>query len=101
MRQSNNNSPTITDPTTIATMAPVESLDFLREGVGLEPLHGRSGGPQSPRFPTNEESGNWDNVSGIEPERLLLETSKSTKPSELMVGREAEKLLFRKKRRVK
>ena len=84
MRNSNNNNATIADPTAMAIMAPVESfLDFLPEvvggmgsegdgtGEGKNGLQDRSGPPQSPRFPANEDSGNLDNVSGIEPLRLL------------------------------
>lgn len=107
MRNNKNNNATIADPTAIATVAPVDSfLDFLRVGVGglgsngdgagegKNGLQGRSGPPQSPRFPVNEDAGNLRNVSGIEPLRLLLETLKSFNPSELMLGREPENLLF-------
>lgn len=113
MRNNNNNSATIADPTAMPIMAPVESfLDFPPEVVGgmgsdgdgagevKDGLHGGSGPPQRPRFPANDDSRNLDNEPGIEPLRWLLETLKSSKPSELMVGREPEKLLFCKKSRV-
>lgn len=70
-------------------------------GVGKKGLHGFNGPPHKSIFPAKALAGNFANVSGIEPLRLLFETLKSAKPSGLMLGRLPEKLLFCKKRPVK
>lgn len=113
MRNNSNSNAANADPTAIPIMAPVERfLDFLPDvegemgsegdgaGEGKNGLQGGSGPPQRPRFPANEDAGYLDSVSGMEPFKLLLATLNSFKPSELMLGREPENLLFCKNNRV-
>ncbi len=69
-------------------------------GEGKNGLHELSGFPHRSKFPANEESGKIDNVCGIEPLSLLLDTLKLAKGAE-MLGSVPEKLLFSKSKPVK
>ncbi|MCI57416.1 hypothetical protein A2U01_0078667, partial [Trifolium medium] len=87
-------------------MAPVESfLDLCfglsaggiesgdGAGAGKNGVHDFNGGPQRSKFPAKDDSGNFESVLGIEPLRLLLETSKPFKFA-VMLGRLPENVLF-------
>ncbi|KAL0559436.1 hypothetical protein IC582_004046 [Cucumis melo] len=101
-------------PTTIPTMAAIESLlDFFSTGncggftadvgdgagEGKNGLHDGNGPPQSAKFPAKDEAGNFERVSGMDPLSLLFDTLNPVKlvAAAGILGREPENPLFSKK----